>query len=179
ISPQVCDLIVAPESAERLYARSCSGSPALYRSDDGGQSWSSPAPAFAPALNSLVALPGNVLVGTDGSAAYRSADGGTSWSSVPIGRGITGTTLATEVALGIVYLDLRPARLLSMCGCRSPTAALEWTRQCSSACSSRSSPPSCPARAAGCGRRSAVASWNSKDPALFVAVATYQWGCLR
>lgn len=86
--PSMCSFVIAPSDANRVYARTCSSdSPAVLRSDDGGQTWITPTLTFTTTLDKLAVAPDdpNVLIGADFSQVFRSANGGTTWITAPIG----------------------------------------------------------------------------------------------
>jgi photosystem II stability/assembly factor-like uncharacterized protein len=72
---------IAPDQPATVYV----AGDRLLRSRDGGQTWTEltfPATGEFHDVNSLVVLPGDVLLALDRSTLLRSADGGVSWSAV-------------------------------------------------------------------------------------------------
>jgi photosystem II stability/assembly factor-like uncharacterized protein len=89
-----------------LAASDSSGPPVIYRTDDGGRTWSPSSPLPAPSGRPSLGIPpgpvrafGSTLLVTAGSSVYRSADGGASWSYVadaPGREGSPGLVTATR-----------------------------------------------------------------------------------
>jgi len=97
---EVKDLAVDPANPDRAFAATKEG---LFRSVDGGATWSA-APGLKPGeVEAVVARDGQVFAGTfDG--VFRSADGGTTWK--PMNEGLANTDVrALAIAGG------SPARL--------------------------------------------------------------------
>jgi len=106
--PSICGLAVAPSNASRVYARGCGGNhaPAVFRSDDSGQSWITPTLAFTTYLDTLVVSPANsdVLIGADFDEVFRSADGGATWNKAPVGTRYFGRPVFDPQSPHTLYL---------------------------------------------------------------------------
>jgi len=85
----------APSQPERVYAATSGGG--VWRSDDGGQSWSLPGDGLTGRSLRWIAVdpvdPASVWAGVEGgtSAVWRSTDGGASWK--PLGGSVSGGVL--------------------------------------------------------------------------------------
>jgi len=99
---------VAVDSTDEnvLYA----GGGALFRSTDGGSSWSFANLPVGPftLVRTIVSRSGAVFVGTQSNGAWKSTDGGRSWRSINTGFSADGSGPAVEVLLAD---PLRPERL--------------------------------------------------------------------
>jgi len=85
----LCGFVVAPSTAERLYARRCGSAitPPVVRSDDGGQSWIIPTNTLTVTFDQFAVAPdqADTLIATNYDQSWRSTDGGDHWHEIAIG----------------------------------------------------------------------------------------------
>ncbi len=104
----ICGFEVAPSQADRLYARQCGESdlPPVVYSNDGGQSWISPATALDRQFHKLVVAPDqpDTIVATTFEETWRSTDAGTTWQQAAIGVRYAGVPLFDRHSPPTLYL---------------------------------------------------------------------------
>lgn len=112
---------IAPAGPDRLYLAGEAG--ALYRSDDGGESWRALASPYGGSWFAALALDRDtVLAAGLRGRLYRSADGGASWTRIDTGTEATLTALARAGDGRIIIAGLAGTVLESRDGGRTAAA---------------------------------------------------------
>lgn len=108
-APQsICGVVVAPTQADQLYARRCGATdpPPVVRSNDGGQSWTTPTTTMTQTFEMLAVAPNqpNLLIATNFDQIWRSTDSGDTWVQVQVGVRYFGKPLFALQAPYTLYL---------------------------------------------------------------------------